>query len=501
MRTCLTLLLAAGLFLPVRTFAAEPPPTDAQRAAALIERLGSEDYQERQAAVAALDRLGAAALPALRGARKHLDPEVRRQVAQLLPILERRAETARQFDTPRLRLHYENVPLADVLADLSKRSGNPLKLGADELGKRRITLDGDWTFWEALDHVCAAGGVREPEPEEVTASATPQIEEGGGFRRGGRRFLYMSSLRGERSVMEVETITLTDGAPGRRAAFQAGALRIRMLGPRASYPTDDGGDKRHVALALEVKPEPRIGWERLAAVRIDRVVDDKGQHLPAPAVVLGDNKLQEIDENVIIIWDSPLDFPLAAAPQLFALQFPLNDRTGIQLREVRGTVAGWIRTAPQPLITLDNLAKQVNKTQTGTDGTRLTVTECRREEDGLYKVSIELTPPQNPQLADLLNRHIVRANRRFSEKLTTALDASSPLPFVLSGDQGEALALVNGTCVNDSNGTSRVYTLIYKPDKNDKGPAKVVYRDRRSAFIEVPFVLKDVPLYKSDGKP
>jgi hypothetical protein len=85
--------------------------------------------------------------------------------------------------------------------------------------------------------------------------------------------------------------------------------------------------------------------------------------------------------------------------------------------------------------------------------------------------------------------------------LTTELDASSPLPFVFSGEKGDALVLVNGTCVNDSNGTSRVYTLLYKPDKKDKGPAQVVYRDRRSAFIEVPFVLKDVPLYKSDAKP
>ncbi len=43
-----------------------------------------------------------------------------------------------------------------------------------------------------------------------------------------------------------------------------------------------------------------------------------------------------------------------------------------------------------------------------------------------------------------------------------------------------------------------VYTLIYKPDRNDKGPAKLVYRGHRCAFVEMPFTLKNVPLYKDN---
>ena len=73
------------------------------------------------------------------------------------------------------------------------------------------------------------------------------------------------------------------------------------------------------------------------------------------------------------------------------------------------------------------------------------------------------------------------------------MDAASS-PFEMTGETGETLKLVSGTCENDSNGNSRVYTLVYKPDASDKGPAKLVYRDRRNAFVEVPFVLKDVPL-------
>jgi hypothetical protein len=503
MRSCFPLLLAAGLLLPVLPLHAEKPQADQERAAiaALIARLASDDFQARQDAAAALDRLGTAALPALRAARKHPDPEVRRQVAELLSVLERRTETARQLETPRLRLQYRNTPLAEVLADLSSRSGNPLKLGAvsDEVSKRLVTLDGEWTFWEALERVCAAANISEPESEAVPSPSVLPIDDN--FRgRAGRRFLYLESLRSGKSAKEIEPLKLTDGRPTSRSTFQAGALRIRMLGPRASCPIDDGGNNKHAPLTLEIKPEPRIGWERLAALRIDRVLDARGQEMTPPPFVLGDTKLEDLDPSVIIIWDGQGEWPLAAAPQLFALSFPVHDRTGSTLREVHGTVAGWVRTAPETLISIDNLAKSLNVPQTGPESCRLKVLECGRDEDGLYKLRIELTPPENPQWTELLNRHIVRRNRRIVEKDTTVLESEDMSPFTLAGEQGNKLAFVNGFCEHDSNGSSRVYTLCYKPDKNDKGPAKLAYRDRRSVFVEVPFTLKDVPLYQSDLK-
>jgi hypothetical protein len=143
---------------------------------------------------------------------------------------------------------------------------------------------------------------------------------------------------------------------------------------------------------------------------------------------------------------------------------------------------------------IDELAKAPNDTRHGADGCRLKVSECK-EEGGLYKLRIELTPPRSPNVADLIQGRIVRMNRRFVEKVTETIDAANS-PFTVADEKGEALALVSGTCEHDSNGPSRVYTLAYKPEKNRKGPAKLVYRDRRTAFVEAPFVLRDVPLYE-----
>ncbi len=226
-----------------------------------------------------------------------------------------------------------------------------------------------------------------------------------------------------------------------------------MLGPQASCAADSGGDKKLAPLTLEVKPEPRIGWERLATIRIDRVLDDRGQELAPPPVVFGDSKWQDIPEDVIIVWDGVGDFPLASTPQVFALEFPVSERTGRSLREVHGTVAGWIRTSPEPLIKIDDVAKALKVQHTGPDGCRLKVTECQRDEDGLFKVQIELTPTRSPTLTQFLNQRIVRMNRRFVERVATTLDAATT-PFVLSNEKGEGLTLVNGTFEKDSNGPS-----------------------------------------------
>jgi WD40 repeat protein len=79
------LALLAGLALAL--LAAAPPVA----VESLVRRLGSDSYAEREAASAALDRLGAPALPVLRRARQCSgDAEVRRRAARLVAAIERR---------------------------------------------------------------------------------------------------------------------------------------------------------------------------------------------------------------------------------------------------------------------------------------------------------------------------------------------------------------------------------------------------------------------------
>jgi hypothetical protein len=61
------------------------PPED--RIAALIKQLGDDDFERREAASKALDRIGEEALPELRRAAKGTDAEVRRRAEDLIQAI------------------------------------------------------------------------------------------------------------------------------------------------------------------------------------------------------------------------------------------------------------------------------------------------------------------------------------------------------------------------------------------------------------------------------
>src|SRR5690348_11567137 len=75
--------------------------------ATLVERLGAPRYAEREEAAKALERSGAAAVPALRAARKARDPEVRARAAALLE----RIESGLMVRPTTVRLDYRDRPL------------------------------------------------------------------------------------------------------------------------------------------------------------------------------------------------------------------------------------------------------------------------------------------------------------------------------------------------------------------------------------------------------
>jgi len=101
---------------------------------------------------------------------------------------------------------------------------------------------------------------------------------------------------------------------------------------------------------------------------------------------------------------------------------------------------------------------------------------------------------------DLLNRRIVRLNRRMVLEIRSTPSKTQPPFRCAHNEKGEALGFVTGTCEQDATGPSRTYNLTYKPDKNDRGPTKLVYRDRYSVYIEVPFKLKECPTVRNDAE-
>ena len=108
---------------------ADAPPVESQsKVAQLIENLGSRDFHVRDAASQALSRAGVEVLPDLQKARKSADPEVRRRLDELIPLLARKLALAPKLIT----LHMTARPIKDVLAELTRQTGYKIASWPDE---------------------------------------------------------------------------------------------------------------------------------------------------------------------------------------------------------------------------------------------------------------------------------------------------------------------------------------------------------------------------------
>jgi RNA polymerase sigma factor (sigma-70 family) len=206
LKSALTVLLVAAVAgtgagaLAYRAPGGDAPSTQAAAddgtIARLIEQLGSDSFAEREKATKELEKIGAAALPALRKAAESDDGERRKRASDLLRKIEGRAERDKVLAPKRVHLVYKDTPLAKAVADFKKKSGYDLAL-SDPQGKlkaRTVTLDtGEVTFWQALDQFCKKAGLIEVDPPRPGGGPGGGMRGGGGLGGGG---LGMGGLGG-----------------------------------------------------------------------------------------------------------------------------------------------------------------------------------------------------------------------------------------------------------------------------------------------------------------
>jgi hypothetical protein len=248
-------------------------------------------------------------------------------------------------------------------------------------------------------------------------------------------------------------------------------------------------------LTLEVQLGPRFGWESLTLLRIDRALDDRGRELPRPAPFIGGlaNAAEPVEE-VILVTDGELNLPTNLGQRQVTLPLRLGDRPCPKLRELRGSVAAWVRAPAEPLVEVVAVVKAEGVSARGRDGTVLKVNKVESEADGLCKLQVAVTQPT--PVSDLIPPG---ARVRWIDRNTRGRVLLSPKgadqPFALLDEGGRPLKFAAGEYVV-KDGTTRAYTLTFTPTGDQKQPARLVYKGRRTAFVEVPFAFKDVSLVK-----
>lgn len=415
-RYLLASLIVAGLALLMSLPSSADDAPSKEKIDKLIEQLGSGTFAEREKATKELAAIGVPALEALRKAAKSEDAEVRKRAEDILPRIERQAESARVLAPKRLHLTYKDTPLGEAVADFHKKSGYTIELHDPDgkLKERKITLDtGEAAFWHVYGLFCDKAELSEASLEDLMqAPQAPGGVPGGppvpGMMRPGRPFVpgNMPGMFGRTGQL-----ILKDGKAKSLPSDDRSAARIRVLGKADQLGKAPEGE---IILALEVALEPKLQWQILEAVHVEKAVDDQDQKLEQvvpqvegppgiggnPAVILpGAVRAQQIQAIKQIRARQMRQ--LMGRQQMgwggLSQQSPVHLKKGAKaaksLKELQGSVTAQLLTEARPVITAGELDKAAGKTFKGDEGGSIKIVSVKAEEN---QTTIQLQLEQPP---------------------------------------------------------------------------------------------------------
>jgi hypothetical protein len=499
MRLLLATVGACGIAVGMAVASGEPvAPTPAAPASpstselrALVEKLGAERYSDREAAAAALEKIGAPAIEALAGAANSDSPEVRERAGAMLVKLRRIAESGNRLVAKRVKLDYKDIPLGTAFNDLKAATGLNITLDPSRIENplRRVTCKtAELPVWEALDAFCIAAGLREA---FVADLAVPKPRN---FGRGG----YVPPPQ----IPDADTVPvlLIDGKPQKLPGDRATAVRVLVLPPSfAGHKVTLGTGE--ISLCLDVTPAPGLNWQDVTGVKISRLIDSAGRvggaGIEKPAtpgnqdpngmVVFarpGGIGMMRFDANGNAI--SPDTVP---NPRILSVPLKLNSLSSRSLKRLEGSIFGEVQVPNQPLITVVDPKKHVNSAFNGPGELRFTVLDVKEAPGtgGLGTVRVQIESPS----AWVVNARKRGWNPGWPEapRMTVgnrveAFDAAGkPFPLAMNGYSDMS---------DDGMTTIATMTMTFRPGIGL--PAKLVVVGPKTVTVEVPFALEDVPL-------
>src|SRR5262249_35798754 len=163
---------------------------------------------------------------------------------------------------------YKDTPLNEAVADFQKKSGYRIYLHDPDgkLKERKITLEtSETTFWHATALFSAKADLSEASMEDLiqernAPNTPPYFAQPPG--------IFVPALDGQ--------FLLKDGKTKHLPTDDRGAVRIRVLAKADLF---DNVPKGEVILPVEVSLEPKLQWQDIGSIHIDKAVDDREQRL------------------------------------------------------------------------------------------------------------------------------------------------------------------------------------------------------------------------------
>jgi hypothetical protein len=492
---CITSLLLLVAVAPLGAFG-DPPTSEID---ALVAKLGSTQFKERQAATLALDRRGSDALPALQAALASADPEIRHRAALLVHKIELRVEIAKLLAPRKIRLVYDNVNVLDAVNDLSTKTGLAIEVQGDRQGlrERKVTLEtGELPFWEAFDLLCRKAGLR----ERINVLNAPLANPYANVDHARVRAYKFPDITPASLQIALED----SKAPALPTTYH-GALRLQAVPPQVPrgqaivvrYPPIE--TPACVGFILEVTPEAKVPWQGIVSLKITKAIDEHDQAL----LQLQDSSTSVNESNMANEVAAWLDNPTSGLPlRQIAVRLQPGKQPARSLKEVEGVLTVNL-TAMRKLVTVDYVLTAATKEFKAGDGTVLKVLEATEQQQTLViDIQVSNSPggiPAGSGVTVIKRKNGVLVidgpgpNRAGQETAFALTDGTGKLSMVPT--QVDSTLVENG-----KGGVDVQYALRFaKPQKADA--LRLTFSAPRLVTTDIPFTLRDVPLVENPSLP
>lgn len=506
-------LLLGGTVLALEE--SSPGSTGTKR---LVLDLGSKDFATREKAGKRLDAIGEAALPALRPACRSADPEVARRAQTLVARIERRVENRLALAPTLVELNAENAKLSDVIDDLAKQSAYKLTIDSPDASftSKLVTVKtGRVPLWEAVLRVCeiadlqiaSVSGYVSPSSKTAALVQPPQPAPTVGGRTSRR-------ARGAVEIISSPNIVLEPrGREPKRPAAVFGAVMVEVFPVPLAAQTPDAE-----AALLQVWPEPKLNWQEVKGLRVDRARDAGGQFLaqiipdaePRPAMVALRNgvvAIQQANGGVVLLNQPNGSIPtrpnVAMSPRQTLVKFKPGSGSAGLLKELRGSILGTVRSKSEPLVELKRMKPGEQADGSHPAGVELKATLLRGDH-GSWQAFVELRYDQSAILPSNTG-----ADPRLGPRIggfqtgggvsgimgVHVLDAKGqPFDLSLTGSR----TTIRGAGIAGRNQIIRGFTFsVIVPDGSKAVPDGVTFSGTYPKAVEVPFQLANVPVARA----
>jgi WD40 repeat protein len=433
-----------------------------------VRQLGGDDPRATDDAAAALADVGPAALEALRMAASGPDDASVRRAAEVIDQI----EVAEALAPTRVHLKLQNATVADAAAALSKQGGARVESTASPQPgdpPKEITLDLDNVpFWEAIDRLCAAGGLTYLIQVVPPYGAHVQLSDG---PRPGKQ-------------------TIADAGPFRLHAMSWVSSRIMMLNGKGPTATD----RLSLNLGLLGSDDAVVG---VGPIALQEAEDDAGQSRlpdPAPPVL----KQQEFADPTTPVFTPFRQLPLKQ-----------SDRRGGVLKRLKGVLPVEVMTERRDLVTATDIGKAQGKTFTR-DGVQLHIQSVQGSSNGpgLQQAMVILSlngqrnwaydaASQRFELIDAEGRRFRLTWAKLSASARVRPEPAELAMFAAAPGAGFPGALPwAALAINDSRPAHTWTGSLQFPttDKIDLSTAKLIFYQHRRVRTDLPFEFHDLPL-------